>query len=161
MLNYYDPRSNYGLARDWDDNKMPSYAKYRKNILQSGMTGKDRREALDNYWGPGGKPAYRTPFGEQLSDLDPEATYRRYVGQRLGNPSNTSAFGNFAQGQYNDVYLAFRAALQRNPLLRFNDFLNRSNSLNPRAMENQYRMLTPTQRGENMGLYQGGGQRWV
>ncbi len=118
------------------------------------------REARQNYWGPEGQGAHRSPFGRQLAAQDPEATYRRFLGQSGNKASPDSAYGQFSRDQYGEVYMAYRAALQRNPLLRFDDFMKRTKALSAGRMENQYRALTPNQRGENIGLYQGP-QRWV
>lgn len=154
LYDYYNPGSNYGLNQDWKQAGLPTRPEFIKKVRGFDIPKKDQNKMIREFWGPGGQPAFNSPFGKKLADDDPVGTYTRMMGN-VGTNSGT-AFGRFGQGQYTDIYNAFRAAKQRNPLLRFTDFIKRSGATS--NLENRYRMATPTQRGEVMPT---GQQRWV
>lgn len=165
LYDYYNPGANYGLGEDWAQAGLPSRPEFVTKVrdmvfegLNPRQTRRRQNELIRDFWGPGGRPAYEAPFGEILADQDPQGTFYRMLGQQLGMPADSSSFGQFARNQYGEIYNAYRAALQRNPLLRFTDFLGRSGAAG--LLESRYRMLTPSQRGENAGLWTGQ-QRWV
>jgi hypothetical protein len=162
MYDYFQPGNNYGLQQDWQKAGLQSRPEFVRAVRQMEFEGGPKRQAaqrrklINNFWGPGGRPAYMTPLGRSMADQDPTGTFYRHLSQRVGGAPESSRFGQYARNQYDEVFNAFRAAQQVNPLLRFDDFLGRSGAM--ANMDARYRMLTPNQRGEQGPSMQA---RWV
>ena len=164
MTDYYDPGSNYGLNKDWKKNKLSNYKEFKADVrdmswegLNRNQTRRKQNEMINNFWGPGGKKAaFNTPFGEQMADQDPIGTFYRNIGQGGAAFSDRTRFGQFARNQYDEIFNSYRAAAQRNPLLRFDDYIQRANVRG--LIDQKFNAMTPTQRGEQGPFMQ---QRWV
>jgi hypothetical protein len=155
VASYYNPGSNYGLAKDWKQGGFPTRPEFVRKVRGFDIPRAKQNEMIREFWGPGGQPAYRSPFGQALADQDPTGTFYRLLGQS-GNFGPETQYGQHARNQFDEIFNAFRAAQQRNPLLRFEDFWNRGGISN--LINQRYELMTPMQRGEIGPSLM---QRWV
>lgn len=83
-----------------------------------------------------------TQIGNQYLEGNPEAAFTRYLADN--GYRDFTAMGEFARNQYGRVRAGYEAALATNPNLFFTDYLQQHGS----GLVNQFRRLTPEQRGE-------------
>lgn len=120
---------------------------------QGGST--SRGSANYNYYNPGstygggrglGEWA-STPVGDNYLENNKEASFTRYLADR--GIRDYTGLGEFARGQFGKIKTGYEAALGTNENLTWQNYLQGMGN----NLENEYRRLTPEQRGENASLY--------
>ncbi len=98
-----------------------------------------------------------SPFSQYYGNIsNPQAGFMGYLAQQGYSPFTT--YGRWAQGQQNDLWNSYQAALMNNPMMGWaagpNNFLSGVN------LQQQYLNSTPSQRGLMPGWMAGRAQ-WI
>lgn len=110
-------------------------------------------------WAPTPSGNYgSTSLWDHFFSENPTFGYQWWKQDRFGKDYWMSDFGNWADQQYGRLYAQYNAELpNRGVDFRFLDFLS---ELGPQELRDQFRRLTPRQRGENPEAF-GGRVRWI
>lgn len=113
--------------------------------------------ALSNFYQPnagyGAEQKWRsTPFVQDFLDPEiPQGVYTAYLNQHgFGGQDRKS---QWARQQYGQTQSGYQAALRENPALTYRNYLGRQFANG--GLENMWRGLAPSQRGENPGAWGG------
>lgn len=93
---------------------------------------------------------FSTPISQQMREQNQNLAYG-YYGNNLGIQNNDSPFNRWFYNQFPKFQQAYGMASMENPLLTVDQFLSTLPSY--AQLQQNYQMQSPSQRGENYGLY--------